>query len=105
MAYDLVVGKSPQIKDNPVICGGIDFSEYPMVCGLAQESGSQFLDCISNLFQDQAFSLSDLEDARSELFALLPKDFEHGKRAVLYKMTAVVCFALYKQQPLFGVAD
>lgn len=105
MAYDLVVGKSPKVKDNPAICAGIDFSEYPLLCGLAKESDSQFLYRISNLFQDQAFSLSELEEARGELFSLLPQDFEREKKGFLYRMVAVVCFALYKQQPLFGVSD
>ena len=105
MAYDLVVGKSAQIKDSPTIIAGIEFSEYPIICALAERTGSNFLHRISNLFQDQSFGISELEHARDQLFAVLLQKLEPEQKAFIYKMVTAVCFAIYKGLPLHGVAD
>ena len=105
MAYDLVVGKSSLVKDSPTVVAEIDFSEYPIVCALAEKTGSSFLHEVSNIFQDQSFGVNDLELAREQLFSMLYQDLNSNEKTFAFKMIAVVCFAIHKKQSLFGVAD
>ncbi len=105
LAYDLVIGKSSLAKDNPTVVAGIEFSEYPTICALAEKTGSSFLASISNIFQDQSFQLNDLEQAREQLFAMLHHELDSLQKALVFKMIATVCFALHEKKPLFGVAD
>ncbi|WP_444909070.1 hypothetical protein [Microbulbifer sp. TRSA005] len=105
MAYDLVVGISKFVKDNPVIVGGIEFDEYPHICSLLKRSDNFFLARISNLFEDQSFSVEELNQAQESLGELLVVDLPDSERDILYKLLAVIGYALNKGQMLHGVAD
>jgi hypothetical protein len=105
MAYDLVVGKSPKARDAPAIVGEISFDELPHLASLIQHKRCNFLQRISNIFEDQCFSLAEVEAARRELHELLPMRLKPGERAVLHKLLSVLSFASARQQDLFGVAD
>lgn len=105
MAYDFVVGKSPYKKDCPTVVGGIEFEEYPYICALLKRTDNFFLTRISNLFNDQSFSLEELEAAQASLSDLLVEKLTDNERNLLHKLIAVICYALCKRQQLHGVAD
>ncbi len=105
MAYDLVIGKSNKLKDNPVIAGGIEFSEYETICSMAKRTDIYLINSISNLFYDQSFAVDELETAISQLYPLLQTVLKDKERVLLYKLIAIVSYAIYLNQPLHGVAD
>ncbi|BBB63925.1 hypothetical protein UNDKW_5652 [Undibacterium sp. KW1] len=105
MAYDLVVGKSSKVKDAPDIVGGIEFDELPQIARLLKRADISFLHRISNLFEDQAFSEDEIEQAFSSLLPLLLLDLQAGERQFLQKLISVLTYAKWKQSCLYCVAD
>ncbi len=105
MAYDFCVGKSRFVKDDPRLVGAIDLNEYPELCRLASRKDCFFLNRISNLFQDQSFSLLELINAQAQLLDLLPIELTEKERVLLHKLISVIAYALHVQQELHGVAD
>lgn len=105
MAYDLVVGKSKYTKDNPIIVGHIDFDEYLSLCSLAKKHEINFLHRLSNLFDDQSFSTTELKQAIQSLLLLLPTKLSVQERNLAHKLISVVSYALNENEPLHGVAD
>jgi len=106
MAFDLVVGKSNKVKDAPDIVGELDFHELPAFSRLILRVDSFFLHRISNIFEDQSFSLAEIEQALAHLMPLLPlRQLDQDERGLLHKLIAVLSYAKWKQQPLYGVAD
>jgi len=105
MAYDLIVGKSSKVKDSPDIVGGIEFSEVPAISRLLNRVDSFFLHRISNFFEDQAFSLDEVDQALSHLLPLMTLNLHADERTMLQKLVAVLAYAKWKQLGLYGVAD
>lgn len=105
MPYDLFIGKSNKVKDHPVLLGSIPFEEHPAISRLAAHTQSDFFAWLANFCVDHTFDLNDLAKAQEELFALLPQSLEPAERDFVYKITAIVSYALSRQQPLHGVAD
>ncbi|MFZ6736035.1 hypothetical protein ACO0LG_29215 [Undibacterium sp. Ji42W] len=105
MAYDLVVGKSSKVKDAPDIVGGIEFDELPQISRLLKRADNSFLHRMSNLFEDQAFSEDEIEQALSSLLPLLLLGLQAGERQCLEKLIAVLTYAKWKQSCLYCVAD
>lgn len=105
MAYDLVVGRGSKVKDAPDIVGGIEFAELPAISRLLERSDSSFLQRISNLFEDQAFSVAEVEQALPQFLPLLILDLHPDERAFLQKLISVLSYARWKQQGLYGIAD
>ncbi len=105
MAYDLIVGRTQFVKDNPTIIGAIDMNEYPELCSLLKRKDSFFLARLTDLFQDQSFSIQELTQAQLHLLGLLPIELTRKERILLHKLIAVIAYALQVQEPLYGVAD
>lgn len=106
MAYDLVVGKSNKIKDNPSIIGSIEFEQYPALTSLYKHAEHPFLAKLCNQFSDATFSLRELETAKLHLYQLMVSGkLNDVEQAIIYKLISAVCFAIDTQQYLFGVAD
>ena len=105
MAYDLVVGTSSKVKDAPEIVGKIEFNELPAISRLLQRADLFLLNRISNLFEDQAFSLEEIHQALSQLLPLLVLELHADERAMLHKLIATLSYAEWKQLGLYGVAD
>ena len=105
MAFDLMVGTGFRVKDHPSIVGAIEFDELPEFSRLLKRSDSFFLHRISNLFNDQQFSLAEVDQALGDLLPLLTQAMPDAERALLHKLIAVLAFAQRQQLPLFGVAD
>ncbi len=105
MAYDLVVGRGSKVKDAPDMVGGIDFAELPAISRLLERIDSSLLHRISNLFEDQAFSVSEIELALTEFLPLLTLDLLPDERAFLQKLISVLSYAKWKQLGLYGIAD
>lgn len=105
MAYDLMVGKGIRAKEAPIIVASIEFDELPIICALLKKQDHFFLNRMTNLFEDQSFSVEELQQAKTHLLALLPLSLECSQKALLHKFISVVCYAVDKDQPLFGVAD
>ena len=105
MAFDLMVGKSSKVKDSPDIVGSIDFDDLPAISRLLQRVDSFFLHRVSNLFNDQAFSTEEIEQALRHLLPLLTKQCKPDEQAILHKLISVLAYAKSKQQSLYGVAD
>ena len=105
MAFDLMVGTGWRAKDQPSIVGAIEFDELPQISRLLKRVDSFFLHRISNLFEDQQFSVAEVEQALGHLLPLLTQTMPDGERAMLHKLIAVLAFAQRRQQSLFGLAD
>lgn len=105
MSYDLVVGISDKIKDKAEIVGTIDFDELPILAKLAKRIDSSFLSRICNLFEDQSFSIEETSLAINQLYPLLIEKLDVDEKNMLHKLIAVLSYANYKNQKLFGVAD
>lgn len=105
MAFDLMVGKSSKVKDSPEIVGSFDFHELPAATRLLKRVDSFFLHRVSNLFDDQVFSLKEVDQALDHLLPLLKEKLHADEQALLHKLISVLAYAKAKQQSLFGVAD
>lgn len=105
MAYDLVVGRGGKVKDAPDIVGGIEFAELPAISRLLERIDSSLLQRISNLFEDQAFSVAEIEQALPQFLPMLTVDLHPDERAFLQKLISVLTYAKWKQQGLYGIAD
>ena len=67
MSYDLVIGIGNKVKNNPVVIGKIEYDELPMVSSLVKRQDSFFLTRISNLFEDESFSVDELREGLGNL--------------------------------------
>ena len=105
MAFDLMVGTGFRVKDRPSIIGAIEFDELPQISRLIKRVDSFFLHRISNLFEDQQFSVDEVAQALAQLLPLLTEAMPDAERAMLHKLIAVLAFTQQRQQTLFGVAD
>ena len=105
MAFDLMVGTGFRVKDRPSIIGAIEFDELPEISRLLKRVDSFFLHRISNLFEDQQFSVDEVAQALAQLLPLLTEAMPDAERAMLHKLIAVLAFAQQRNQTLFGVAD
>ena len=105
MAFDLMVGTGWRAKDQPSIVGAIEFDELWQISALLKRVDSFFLHRISNLFDDQQFSVDEVVQALSHLLPLLTEAMPDAVRAMLHKLIAVLAFAQQRNQTLFGVAD
>ena len=85
MSYDSVVDFSNKVKQDPVVIGSIDYSECVEICALLKYEDSFFLSRISDLFQDQLFSVEELIQAQSYLLALLPIELSSKEHALLHR--------------------
>lgn len=104
MAYDLVVGKSNLVKDNPICLEQIEFDEFPQVYSLAKRRSIKLLTELTP-FEDRSYSLEELASFQPELLALMSEELKEAERMMLYKIISVVCFAIEKKEALHGVAD
>ena len=104
MAYDLVVGKSNLVKDNPICLEQIEFDDFAQVYSLAKRKNIKLLTDLTP-FEDRSFSLGELAGFLPELVALMTEELKDQERVMLYKIISVVCFAIDKQEALHGVAD
>lgn len=105
MAFDLVVGKTPLVRDQPTIVGALDHAELPALGALHKRSASWVFAEFMNLYQDQRWDPERLADGRAQLLALLPEPLAEPERALVHKLIAVMTYALERGLPLFGVAD
>ena len=105
MAYDFVVDIGSPVKSDPIVIGSIDYGEFPEISALLNRKDSFFLNRISDLFQDQSFSVEELIQAQSHLLALLPIELGIKERILLHELIAVVTYALSVQRSLSGVSD
>ena len=105
MAYDFVVGKNKQVGQSGVHVGSIEYREYPHICSLLDKTGHYFLERISDLYSDKVFDVEDLKQAQASLGELLVEELADGERALLYKLLAVIGYAIVKDQPLHGLGD
>ncbi|MFT6181435.1 MAG: hypothetical protein ACJAQT_004106 [Akkermansiaceae bacterium] len=105
MAFDLVIGKSDKVKDDPVIFGSIEHDDYIAITRLDKKHPNWFLNRMSNVFDDQRFGADELAQAAEILDELILKTRESEDCRVLLKLSAAVSMAIRKGFPLFGVAD
>jgi len=105
MAFDLVIGKSDKVKDDPVIFGSIEHDDYISITRLEKHHPNWFLSRMSNVFDDQRFDAAELAEAAVILDDLILKTRESDDSQVLHKLSAAVSMAIRKGYPLFGVAD
>jgi hypothetical protein len=105
MAYDLVVGRGSKVKDAAHIVGGIEFGELPAILRLLERVDSSFVRRISNLFEDQAFSVAEIEQVLPQLLPLLTLNLRPDEEALLHKLISVLSCAKWKQLGLYGIAD
>jgi hypothetical protein len=102
MAFDLTVGET---IESPTIVGGIDFRELPTLARLRKRVDSFFLNRISNIHDDQSFSVSKVNQALDHLLPLLTEEYPSDEKDLLHKLISVLAYARQKGQSLHGVSD
>lgn len=105
MAYDLIVTRGYKAKDAANVIGSIEYFELPIISLLLERVDSSFLNRISNLFVDQAFSVEEIEQALVQLLPLLTSSLRTDERTLLHKLISVMSYAKWRQLGLYGVAD
>ena len=105
MAYDLVVGASPLVKDASIFVSSIEFSSYPALCSLHKRNSGTFFTKLMDQFSDATFNLAELSAAQNSLFELMLQDINAKELAIVYQLISAVSYALHVQQPMHGVAD
>ena len=107
MAFDLVIGKSSLVKDNPQILGGLEFDEQNIIItGLHKKHPSTVFRLLSNPFSDITIHQQQLVECKEELYKTITKsDLSKNEKNMVYKLTSIICYALDSNLPLHGVAD
>jgi hypothetical protein len=105
MAYEFLVGTSRKSSSSYRWVASLEFDELPAVSRLMKRIESTFLQRVSNLFDDQVFSVDEVRDALAELLPLMENELHTEERILLHKILAVLGYANWKQQCLFGAAD
>lgn len=105
MAFDFMAGNGTPIRNPAHHVGSIDHHELPAILRLLAHADSFFLHRIFGLYEDQAFSQQEVEQALSHLVPLLARPLESDDRTLLHKLIAVLAYAQVTQQPLYGVPD
>lgn len=85
MAFDLVVGESNKVKDEPDVVGCIEFHELQTLSRLLLRVDSFFLHRVSNIFEDQTFSIEEIDQALEHLLPLLPQRCKADETVMLHK--------------------
>ncbi len=104
MAYELFVAtgwRAPQ-RDFIAVIG---FDELPAFSRLIKRGDFDFLERITNLFEDQEFSLDQVNQALDSLLPLMHVMLHPDERLLLHKLIAVLSFASRRQLGLYGIAD
>ncbi|GGY30216.1 hypothetical protein [Pseudoduganella albidiflava] len=105
MAYEFLVGTSRKNLDAFRCVGTLDFDELKEISRLLKKADSTFLHRVSNIFDDQTFSIAEVKVGLEELLPLLEYDLLVEERRLLHKLLAVLAYADWKQLILFGAAD
>ncbi|WP_027709834.1 hypothetical protein [Zooshikella ganghwensis] len=106
MAYDLIVGKSSLVKHQPDIVGSIEFELYPVITALQNKFGFNIFTQLCDQFTDHTFDQTELNQAKMDLYkAMLSKDISAQEQNLIYKLIAVISYAIDVNQSLHGVAD
>ncbi|MDQ1832017.1 hypothetical protein [Massilia scottii] len=105
MAYDLYVGPA-NWRDGPRDhVGSVEVDELPAFSRLIKRGDVDFVERLSNLFDDQAFDLGEIERALDALLPLLHASLHPDERTLLHKLIAMLSFASRRQQGLHGICD
>ncbi|TOF04493.1 hypothetical protein CGJ29_23960 [Vibrio parahaemolyticus] len=105
MAYDLVVGDGPLIKDNSVIVSCIEFASYSELCSLHKRNSGSFLTKLVNQFSDSTFDVAELSEAQESLFELMLQDLSSKEMTMVYQLISSVSYALHINKSMYGIAD
>lgn len=106
MAFDLVVGKSAFIKDNPVIVGSLDFDVIPIVNRLHKKTSLPFFGQLANYYVDFSISPLQLIKVKEDLYKILIEmELSEDELQLMYKVITIVCFSIDKELALHGIAD
>src|SRR5262245_58249902 len=105
MAYDLLVGTSPKVKDSPAMAGVIEFDELTPLNRITKQHRSWLFDRLLNFFEDQSFTIAEMREAVNILDSTILAEQGIEERRILYKVSAIFSMALRKNLPVYGVAD
>jgi hypothetical protein len=107
MAYDLMIGKSALRKDNPIYLGSLNFEEQVKVLtGLQERFPLGILSQLTDPFTDLKIENTQLIQSKDGLYKILQDpSLKEQEREILYKIIAIIGFAIDNSLPLFGVAD
>ena len=105
MAYDLVVGDGPLVKDNPVRVSCIEFASYPELCSLHKRNGGSFFTKLVDQFSDSKFDVAELSVAQESLFELMLQDLSTKEMTMVYQLISAVSYALHINKSMYGIAD
>lgn len=105
MAYEFLVGTSRKKREAFHWVGNLEFDELKEISRLLKKTDSTFLHRVSNIFDDQTFSIAEVRTGLEELLPLLEYDLLVEERHLLHKLLAVLAYADWKQLILFGAAE
>lgn len=107
MAYDLMFGKSTEVKDNPIYILGFEFDiQTKVIPGMQNRFNSKALIPFSNPFEDVVLNHVELIKSRKELLELLiHPELRLQEKNILCQIITAITFALERDLPLLGVCD
>lgn len=107
MAYDLMIGRSLELKDNPQYILGLEFDDQVKVLSNIQKRfNSEYIGLFCNPFEDVLINDSRLKECKREfLEVLIHPELKLNEKKLLCQLISVVVLAIEKDLPLYGVAD
>lgn len=105
MAYDFIVRESNNARSSGDVIGCVEYHDAPIFARLMKRVGSSFLNRISDIYADQAFSVEEVKQALGQLLPLMLLDLPSDERAFLHKLIAVLSYSDWRQEGLYGVGD
>lgn len=105
MAYDIFVGPENRDAGKRDYVGSVDFHELPAFSRLVKRGDLEFVERMSNLFEDQTFTPEAIEHALDTLLPLMCATLQPDERHLLHKLIAMLSFASRRRRGLYGIAD
>ena len=105
MAYDLVVSFDFKADPNPKYIAALSSLDYGVIQRLSDRTKFNFLNRLLDPYKDEVFGAQDLHQALTQLHELIVSQLDSDERELVYKLLAIVGFAIAKSEKLYGVGD
>ena len=105
MAYDLVVSFDIKTDPNPKYIAALSGRDYGVIQRLSDRTKFNFLNRLLDPYKDEVFGAPDLHQAQTQPHELIISQLDSEERDLVYKLLAIIGFAISKSEKLYGVAD
>lgn len=100
MAYDFVLE-----KDWSKFVEAIEFSEEEALYKLSKYNSSFIQKIQTYYYANAVYGIGEMVNYRKELINLFDKNLEKNEKALLYKLIAILSYAIENNESLTGLGD